>query len=50
MEMLEKLELKPDQFKGQESYKVFHAGLLDRWEVLNEFGNYPHMLERLHIV
>ena len=48
-EMLKKLDLKPDQLRGQEPYKIFHAGLLDRWEVLNEFGNYPHMLEPLSI-
>ena len=47
--MLERLNLKPDQFKKKEAYKIFHAGLLDRWQVLDEFGEYPHMLEPLII-
>ncbi|MBH88951.1 MAG: hypothetical protein CMF71_01800 [Magnetovibrio sp.] len=46
-EMMEKLGLKPNQLENQEAYKIFHAGLLDRWNVLNEFGEYPNMLEPL---
>jgi tetratricopeptide (TPR) repeat protein len=45
--MLEQLNLNPDQFRKREAYKIFHAGLLERWQVLDEFGDYPHMLEPL---
>ena len=31
------------------SYRLFRAGLLDRWKVLNEFNDYPHMLTPLKI-
>jgi hypothetical protein len=45
--MLEQLNLNPNQFRKRETYKIFHAGLLERWQVLDEFGDYPHMLEPL---
>jgi tetratricopeptide (TPR) repeat protein len=47
--MQKRLNLSPDQFRKQEAYIIFHAGLLDRWKVLDEFGDYPHMLEPLSI-
>jgi tetratricopeptide (TPR) repeat protein len=47
--MQEQLNLSPDQFRKMEAYKIFHAGLLDRWQVLDEFGDYPHMLRPLVI-
>ena len=47
--MLERLNLAPDQFRERETYKLFHTGLMDRWQVLDEFGDYPHMLEPLVI-
>jgi tetratricopeptide (TPR) repeat protein len=47
--MQEQLNLSPDQFSKMEAYKIFHTGLLDRWQVLDEFGDYPHMLRPLVI-
>jgi len=47
--MAERSNNDPVQFKRSESYQLFHAGLMDRWEVLNEFRDYPHMLEPLPI-
>jgi tetratricopeptide (TPR) repeat protein len=47
--MLEHLNLNPNQLSKREAYRIFHAGLLDRWKVLNEFGDYPYMLEPLVI-
>jgi hypothetical protein len=35
------------QFKKQGSYQLLRAGMHDRWDVLNEYGTYPHMLEPL---
>ena len=37
------------QFKRRGTYQLLRAGLVDRWDVLDEFGDYPHMLEPLHI-
>ena len=31
------------------SYRLLRAAFVDRWDVLNEFGTYPHMLEPLSI-
>jgi hypothetical protein len=36
-------------FTRSGSYRYFRAGLVDRWKVLNEFNNYPHMLTPLKI-
>ena len=36
-------------FMKSGSYRFFRAGLLDRWKVLNEFNDYPHMLTPLKI-
>ena len=47
--MAERLNTDHGQFKRSESYQLLHAGLVDRWNVLNEFGDYPHMLVPLSI-
>jgi hypothetical protein len=47
--MAERLNTDHGQFKRSGSYKLLHAGMVDRWNVLNEFGDYPHMLEPLSI-
>ncbi len=47
--MSERSGIDPAQFKRSGSYLVFHAGLLDRWDVLDEFGDYPNMLTPLEI-
>jgi hypothetical protein len=47
--MAKRLNVDHDQFKGQGSYQLFRAGLIDRWNVLDELGDYPHMLSPLSI-
>jgi len=39
-----------EQFKQSGAYRLFHAGLINRWDVLDELGDYPHMLKPLLIV
>tara|TARA_B110000263_G_scaffold240954_1_gene244668 strand:- start:345 stop:911 length:567 start_codon:yes stop_codon:yes gene_type:complete len=38
-----------DVYKKSVSYLYLRAGLLDRWKVLDEFSDYPHMLTPLKI-
>ena len=38
-----------DMYKKSVSYLYLRAGLLDRWKVLDEFSDYPHMLTPLKI-
>ena len=38
-----------DQFKQNGTYQLLRAGLLERWAVLDEFGDYPHMLTPLDV-
>ena len=47
--MAKRLDVDHKHFKKQGSYQLFRAGLIDRWNVLNELGDYPHMLMRLLI-
>ena len=47
--MAERLNIDHGQFMQRGAYRLFRAGLVDRWEVLDEFGDYPHMLEPLVI-
>jgi tetratricopeptide (TPR) repeat protein len=47
--MAECLNTDHEQFKRQGSYQLFRAGLIDRWNVLDELGDYPHMLTPLSI-
>ena len=47
--MAERFNTDHGQFKRSGSYQLLHAGLVDRWHVLNELGDYPHMLEPLSI-
>jgi hypothetical protein len=35
--------------KRSGDYLLFHAGMIDRWNVLDELGDYPHMLTPLSI-
>ena len=37
------------QFKRSGTYLLLRASFLDRWDVLNEFGDYPNMLTPLEI-
>ena len=38
-----------DVYKKSVYYLYLRAGLLDRWKVLNEFSDYPHMLTPLKV-
>lgn len=37
----------PRRVKAGGAYRLLRAGLLDRWAVLDELGDYPHMLTPL---
>ena len=39
----------PETFKKSGSYLYLRAGLRDRWNVLDEHNDYPHMLKPLKI-
>jgi len=47
--MAKRLNVDHAQFKKQGSYQLFRAGMVDRWNVLNELGDYPHMLTPLYV-
>ena len=47
--MSERSKIDPDQFKRSGTCLLLHAGLMDRWDVLNEFKDYPHLLFSLKI-
>ena len=47
--MSDRANIDHGQFRQNGNYQLFHAGLVDRWQVLDEFGDYPHMLERLPV-
>ena len=47
--MAKRLNIDHEQFKRRGSYQLLRAGLIDRWNVLDELGDYPHMLAPLSI-
>ncbi len=47
--MADRANIDRGQFRKNGDYQLFHAGLVDRWQVLGEFGDYPHMVESLPI-
>ena len=47
--LAKRLNIGHDQFKRQGFYQLFRAGMIDRWSVLDELGNYPHILSPLSI-
>jgi len=47
--MAERLNIDHAKFKQNSAYHLLRSGLLDRWNVLNELEDYPHMLEPLSI-
>ena len=47
--MSERSKIDPDQFKRSGNCLLLHAGLIDRWDALNEFKNYPHLLSPLKL-
>ena len=47
--MSERSNTDPDQFKNGGPALLLRATLVDRWDVLNEFRDYPHLLSPLKI-
>ncbi|MCH7943248.1 MAG: tetratricopeptide repeat protein [Proteobacteria bacterium] len=47
--MAERLNLDHDVFKAGGAYRVLRTGLLERWTMLDETGDYPHMLTPLAV-
>ena len=47
--MAERSNIDHASFKRNSAYQLFRAGLVDRWDVLDGLGDYPHMLEPLSI-
>jgi tetratricopeptide (TPR) repeat protein len=47
--LADRLNTDPSEFKRNGMYQYFRAGLVDRWDVLDELGDYPRMLEPLAI-
>ena len=45
----ERLEIDPAQFERSGTYRMLRASFLDRWDVLDQFGDYPGMLTPLDI-
>jgi hypothetical protein len=45
--MAKRLNVDHEKFKRKGSYQLLRAGLIDRWNVLDELGDYPHMLAPL---
>jgi hypothetical protein len=47
--MADRSKIDHASFKRNGAYQLFRAGLVDRWDVLDELGDYPHMLQPLSI-
>ena len=45
----EQLNIDADDFKRSADYLLLRANFQDRWDTLNEFKDYPHMLTPLEI-
>ncbi len=44
-----RLTIDHDLFRQNGTYQLFRAGLVERWQTLDEFGDYPNMLNPLAI-
>ncbi len=47
--MADRAETSHDQFMASGAFRLLHAGLIDRWSILDEFGDYPGLLTPLEI-
>ncbi|MBT5309345.1 MAG: hypothetical protein HOL37_08420, partial [Rhodospirillaceae bacterium] len=47
--IVDKTDVDREQFERQNDYLRFRAGLIDRLDVLDEVGEYPHMLAPLNV-
>jgi hypothetical protein len=45
----EQTEVDPERFMKSGSYLYLRSGLIERWDILNEFQTYPNMIEPLRI-
>ena len=45
----EQTEVDPEQFMKSGSYLYLRSGLIERWDILKEFGTYPNMIKPLRI-
>ena len=45
----EQTEVDPEQFIKSGSYLYLRSGLIERWDILEEFGTYPNMIKPLNI-
>ncbi|MDB9834332.1 tetratricopeptide repeat protein, partial [Planktomarina temperata] len=45
----EQTEVDPERFMKSGSYLNFRSGLIERWDILNEFQTYPNMIAPLRI-
>jgi hypothetical protein len=47
--LAERTEVDPEQFMKSGSYLYLRSGLIERWDILKEFGTYPNMIKPLKI-
>ena len=47
--MAARTETNHDPFMASGAFRLLHTSLIDRWSVLNEFGDYPGLLTPLEI-
>ena len=47
--MSERSKIDQAQFKRSAAYVLLRASFMDRWDVLNEIGDYSHMLEPMSV-
>ena len=47
--IVERTDADPEQFMKSGSYLYLRSGLIERWNVLNEFKTYPNMIKPLEI-
>lgn len=47
--MAKRSNINHGRFMKNGAYVLFHAALVERWNVLNELGDYPHMLSPLTV-
>ena len=45
----EQTEVDPERFMKSGSYLNLRSGLIERWDILKEFGTYPNMIKPLNI-
>jgi len=47
--IVERTQVDQVQFMKSGSYLYLRSGLIERWNVLQEFGTYPNMIKPLNI-